>query len=504
MHCGLLRSVRKKWRGGDTEDVKSPRKKIAKAHLYFELIPSDALENIVRFLSESPRANDWHRRIPSNNIAALFGVSCDAQTFIRSQFHTVHVLSKHRLHEYANSNIIWALKKEAVADLIACGAEFIDTLVVDTIVIQGLHRILDRKCPNLRKLAILNVESANEAKGWLRKFGAKLQCLQIECFHPSNHAILAIEKYCPGLREVYLRAVAEDHVRNTALWKTLGDSVQILTVQLQFAGVEQVACIQEHCRKITRIHLEVVVNLHEGDEEFNNAYADCIASYGDALECATVFDMGENQLQRIVSSCSNARFTSNVSQRGMLLPTLSIMGRQLEKVNVGIEQNWGGSDRYAAAWSGCSNLREFHMVDVLKTADMGCFMTGAKFNLRKINICIKVEQNVKQFVDVLADGTGALEVLDLRCLLPQADAFDRLVEKNKSSLASVTISYATQVGTAQSNARILETFLAAPGVHHIEINDYQRQVKVGAVERICHAHRNRRVCVSILGVQYMK
>lgn len=107
------------------------------------------------------------------------------------------------------------------------------------------------------------------------------------------------------------------------LWLALGNSLEILNVKFHGGGFEKVADIQKYCRNIKRICLEEVGFLDDEEVmDWNNTYSECIASYGGSLEYPAVFEMAENQLGRIISSCSKARFCSEVVYSGLLLPTL--------------------------------------------------------------------------------------------------------------------------------------------------------------------------------------
>lgn len=88
MDCGLLRRFRKRWHKAEAVDAILFQKDV-KA-LFFDVIPHDALENVVRFLSLSYRAKDWRKGMLAYDVAPLFGVEGAVQEFACSEFNTIY------------------------------------------------------------------------------------------------------------------------------------------------------------------------------------------------------------------------------------------------------------------------------------------------------------------------------------------------------------------------------------------------------------------------------
>lgn len=57
---------------------------VADKHLFFDLVPSHVLENVVRMMSASPKSEDWRSYLLAYEIIRLYDVAGDMGVFMRN------------------------------------------------------------------------------------------------------------------------------------------------------------------------------------------------------------------------------------------------------------------------------------------------------------------------------------------------------------------------------------------------------------------------------------
>lgn len=150
-------------------------------------------------------------------------------------------------------------------------------------------------------------------------------------------------------------------------------------------------------------------------------------------------------LNHVALKCRNARFHVEIDEEWPLLPTLRNLGPRMEKIKIHVYEDEDDIDaqEWAVAWGLCPNLEviiatEFTLEEI--TAIMGI----PKLHLKEISISfifIDEDGEAKEIIDKIAAGTSNVEILGFRfdSRRHSLDIFDKLIEKNKSALQSITI-----------------------------------------------------------------
>lgn len=221
-------------------------------------------------------------------------------------------------------------------------------------------------------------------------------------------------------------------------WKVPDEGV-LWTIHGFSFSEDDVRRMRDHCPNLKEIDLRTNGE-NEIILEFNT-------SYGNQLDLVHIFRMTESELKRIVEACRNARFHIDAGYRpDILLPTLTIVGPQLEKIEFGIYEYEVDGEEWRAAWNLCTNLQVLHEND-LSVEIIRSIMATPKLDLQEIRINFLIDydgeyegREDKSFMDVVADGTSNLEKLYFgNYEHASPNTFDTFINKNLVTLWSVTI-----------------------------------------------------------------
>jgi len=165
------------------------------------------------------------------------------------------------------------------------------------------------------------------------------------------------------------------------------------------------------------------------------------------------------------------------------------------------------SEELPIDWDACVNVERAKFGGDLLVSDIRQLVKTPKHHLKCIDIKVSnASKELTNVITLIANGTRALEDFKLECRVPALGAFDKLVEMNKS-LSYVNIYFHSVLPNAKA-IHTLETFLKAPGLKNIALRHLGGWTTVAEpipeIERICRQNRYRRLCVSVLGVPYLR
>lgn len=143
---------------------------------------------------------------------------------------------------------------------------------------------------------------------------------------------------------------------NMNVFENIGSTLEILEMPYpDHVKPKEIRSIQKYCRKFTRISIHTSM-LSVFDD--TDALAECLASYKEQLEYATVRHMKQEDLRNVVASCTKARFNFELDHRcsGNTVDNIRIFGKQLERVRLGEYCVFEGADQ--SVWDACPNIRE--------------------------------------------------------------------------------------------------------------------------------------------------
>jgi len=302
----------------------------------------------------------------------------------------------------------------------------------------------------------------------------------------------------------------ESSYSGSNIWKAIGGTLESITISTNKTKV--IKQIQEHCRQLKHIDI---------NSSKTEALSECLASFKGQLEYATMRYMEEHQLKRVVESCSNARFSLELTnnQDGCL----GLVGKQLQKVL--FDDPYGELKFTPLKWDLCPNIEEIAFAEPdcfnlnicldpeesLRLKDVQSLLNSPMLVLRDLKLhCYEKGTKIKSFMDEFGSGSvTTLESISFGCHFPPANSFDSLVRMNKS-LRDVSIHIAINQMKDdilwERVAEIAQCFFKAPALETFKLGvtiDCEPSGRNHALEEICRVKlRHRRIQVSLFGGNY--
>lgn len=262
-----------------------------------------------------------------------------------------------------------------------------------------------------------------------------------------------IKQLCRNLRRASLQGRREDDyaaiasllispgaipIEDGDLWEKVGDTLESLTLKcVERVSVDQIENIGKFCRTLR--HLEFFDSGHRSTK-FSTQLSQLLCSLGEQLEFAYLYDMHESDLLNIAKSCNNCCFHLRTPFGSPVLPSLFILGHQLESARIGYGSNERDFDKWTFAWDECVNLRELR-VDFCNVDDIKAIMSSLKSHLEVLNTRMfdSDSEVVKEVLDICSKGCGNVQHLEFMGSEHARGSFDKFVEKNKSSYSSLRL-----------------------------------------------------------------
>lgn len=215
---------------------------------------------------------------------------------------------------------------------------------------------ISTKWPNVRSI-ILKCSFSDQI--WVEKFGIHLSSIRQEGwgrwrFNPYPF---------PGWCHLHLRQV---DFYGEVFRKTVGKSLEEVSVRSFLYNIPLIRLIKEHCRNITHLFFRWK------EEEVCDEIFEGIDSFGVQLEHALVHNISETQLLRVMKGCSNSWFdlaTCSISKS--LKPALKILGDKLE---------------LPGSWNECPNIRELKLYGGFSHADASLLKEKPKYLLKRLEL----------------------------------------------------------------------------------------------------------------------
>jgi len=469
--------------------------------LYFDTLNENEICNVVRFLSESPRAENWRNCIDLSDILGLYEAEGKLGTFMLTLCTALRLSSR---------NIsFYGLFRGETEEAIRCEpesllhlslpervAESFCTLFVrydvpdelDEYVADEIVDCISENFPNIREL---HLDVGLTEGDWIRELGQRIESLYCDDF------LMDVAKCCPNLRHLYLYDIV-GHKYDVKSWEKSLENLETFCVLRATQSIDVIEFVEKFCRKIKRLELD------GGGDEVQEALSKCISSYGNQLERVRLHSMTESQLLRIKSACPNARIELIIYEE-LLAQSVKIIGCELVKVAVYPIDDSQENHECLVDWSACINIEKWDLCRVtVSVADIERFMKSPKYRLRSILLSIHGElKKVRAAISLIAKGTGGLEEFDLTCDDAALGTFKELVDQNQL-IRKVKISLHNPVRENEVATDIVKTFLKSPSLRNLKVNGRHGVAKIPEIEITCRAEGCRQVCISVFGVSYLR
>lgn len=329
---------------------------------FLDILPSRALNRVLRFLSERPRNDDWKCYMSGRDATIVFqlggpladalGAQCELLEFhagcvtrplrIRPFESGVAVLKEHaavalaaaaattRLRFVANQNqatpnggmVAQMINMHigAFAEVMHLGATQLP-MEEETNVMVAQEALPAVEWIDVLRMAgerVVHLElvclHAHVVEQVLQECGGRLQSLALDWFCSSRTHLRHVARYCRGLRKLSLQAVSE---LESELWAAIGASLRELEIPMsrlhypnqahgppmQLRHVDQLlAAATPHCTNLSRVVVEV--------QSRGKALCDLLIACGDRLQFARVnlSRATESMCAAIAAACPAAVF----------------------------------------------------------------------------------------------------------------------------------------------------------------------------------------------------
>jgi len=467
-----------------SEDKASGQK--ATSALFFDILPPNTITNVIRFRSESPRAEKWRNYIYLNDIAELYGVDGELGVSMNGLCNALHICECTGAHDYSPLD---GAPKEAIR----CNPEALKDLIYrlpkhtfgsfSTLVVRDvgdgrlgeLAGTVATHLPSIRELVLMDLGTLREII-WINKVGAHVESLRC------RRCYMIVPLHCPLLRQIYLESMPLT-LREPTLWKSLGGALETLVIYTRISATIDITGISKYCRKINR--LEMTGN--------NDGVRDAISKT-------------ESQVRRVKDACPRTRVVL-VTTETLLGPSLNIVGSELEEVGVDEYDYTQGWDELSVDWTACTHVNKAKFNAAVTSEYIGRFLESRKCHLLAMDLHIYGDlDNVKRAIALIANGTGALEEFSVAIHAAAKGIFEGLVQTNRS-IRDVAVDMLDSGNADEVATDLVTTFLNLPAIRNIEIElpgRINEEGEIKGIEAICRGERHRRVCIFVFGIFYLR
>lgn len=433
--------------------------------LFFDLVPREVLGHVLRFCSSHPKSKQWAPHIPLESIVGLYGITGAFGMFMETRFDTLCVSKSFRLDQEKQDynwkerkgHMLWTENIEVARRFVlAGGGKSLRTSIFGGLAFEcnNVPEIAEdffNNCPNLKSLSV-----DSDADVWVSRFGGQLEELEAVTETPSY--LLGL---CHNLRELNLFVVGFEQIWK---WEEIGRKLESLTLDFICSEEKKIEKIKIHCRNLRQIRF---YKMHYR----NRKISDLLASYGNQLQYCHVEGMNESELTTITGACKNVRFSANIYEHNKLYPTLKVLGRQLEKIQldcIGAEGEIPDFGDLTDAWNECVNLRDLEFLNC-SIGHAKSIMASPKEHLKNLYItpdCRLRKDEVKKVLAIFSEGTVVVETFNYTGPLLSGDSFDKFIARNRSLLSTLYFRFSKEILYEEMDT-FLPRFLKCPVLEEV-------------------------------------
>lgn len=406
---------------------------------FFEHLPAEIIENIIRQASKKPRHKYWPSFIDIKTLQSLLHGNTSLRSALSSQIRSVSFL-KSKYDDGFNSLLVHPKVEN--------GSFFIDSeygvlysrwfeLVRELNICYGATRsgsvlsILNKAGHNfnsLRKLQVLDKTEASLLDALLKSHGSQLETLSVWLFTSFSHAA-SIAKNCNNLRELEITGLKHNVPE---LWSKLGKTLEKLSVTFRrpVQPKEIIDDVQFHCRNLKRISI-AGGHFHIEDEALISFYS----SYGVSLEFANFKELGPFACSKIVEACPNVRCAAG--NRTEMVEQMKSLGSHLSEflVRPSPPESIGS---FQEASEMCSDITIINGMELYGWSPdhFKALFTKQRHSLRSFHWtsswpCVQGDVFFFDVVGTIARQSGNLREFSLSLDVTNSNIFDELAEKNQ-------------------------------------------------------------------------
>ena len=487
---------------------------------YLDTIPSDALEHVVRHISDRPRYRNWLAFISATDALVMLRLGSQVTRGVVGRTLKSITVSP---SIYRQSNDIYFLSYVDEAELTnilsnkAGNIEYIHLrygsarLPAAEVWLNGIAN----NTVSLRKLVIHEDIADGPLGRILRSRGGRLTSLTIWHLY-SRERIELVARYCTKLTELTVRHLL---CASETLWAAVGRNLQSLDMLLcgisYPSGIIDPSAtlhgIRTHCRSLTRLYIE------DPFENFDLAIAAIYASYGTQLKEANVSQLSPSACTVIAAACNSLKLS--LRHRYEISAQCRILG------NVANSIEFDGDPPDAVELSDsiryCKNLTRigpsflrYWSPDQIKAMASASLTNLEVFEMKDVFVLPESEEAL---IKVLANNTGSVKYLDLAIHVAGNAQFSNIARKNTlMRRVSVSLSASDDDHTLEKRVElivleVLDAFKICSQLEEIIVFDVGGAVRecivlherIASIENACMTYRNRQTFIRVGEVNYL-
>jgi len=464
---------------------------VEESALYFDILPEDSIRNIVRFLSQFPRAEQWAIYMFLTRISKFLFVKGKLGkdmlafcTALRVEREPLAVTSSLRLEP---------------PEAIGCTPEELLDIFLPKSFRDSIWALdLRYKVPS-EHLKSFSVKFPNITQLDLgfddRPTSSRRDDISTSSRNEADSA--AIADYWPNLTHLYLYDPGM-YKWDEKAWENIGKKLRVLEVPKPL-DIDTIDLMRKSCQNLKRLRL------FGSDKAAREAITKWIVSCGNELEFVKLFMLEDEQLLRVKEACHKARFEL-ITSESLLEQSVKTLGNAVEEVEMYVCDDAEEKAREQFDWSPCKNIKKSTFYFNSTVEDIQRFLKSPKNILKWLDIHMECGlQKIKAAISLIARNTGGLEVFLFHCKDAELGTFEELVAANRSlNLVRIYL-----INSAQENevgTDIVKTFLKAPVIRTLRVRNKKTgkaMTWIPGIREICSKQGCRRVVVSAFGLLYL-
>lgn len=456
--------------------------------LYFDALPQEILDNVLKFLSRLPHALSWGKHISLSDVVVLYIAIGDLGTFL-CRFHTLCIsktidcVDERRQYKWKvpREGVLWTDSIDVAHDFVlgtageSLRAIFIGDGMYDEL--RNGRDLVDNfvdACPNVRSLSIVE-----KCGGWASAFAMQVERLEVV----SNNPECAIPNYCPALVELNLcnkSNYANDfpylHISGIN-WDHVGTKLESLTLTGFLHSEDELNRIRMACKGLKHIDIWSLSALQD-----TRKISEFIASYGGQLKYIHIYEIKEGELSHLAATCRNARFHAKIFTDHLLQPTLRILGPRLEGLSIRHQPDGMATTEWIHVWNLCPNLRVLR-ANGLISGEFRAILGMPKLKLKEIRIFNR-DLRLERIMNTIAKGTQNVEILEFADYDPPLGAIDKFIDKNKDTLRSISITdISDELSSPAVVTKMVAKFLECPLLQDVSLDEFPSRILLNALRK---------------------
>lgn len=495
--------------------------------MYFDSLPIEALEIVIRYTSESPMQTDWKRLISEDSVHELCRIGGSFSDAFRSITENISICDaldatpdrRDMLNQVTLGRTRWNSDKmkRTVLNL----SRSLRWLTISSIYVQRMKEErwlleFEFKSVSLKNLRLCITNGYefvldNPLSKLIRFYGRHLDSIEIICsgldIRKDKLISLwsAVGSYCGALRSLSLIGFRLDPSTTAAMWRGIGRTLHSLYINLCRDGGADgsivIQQIQKHCRSLRRVFL---FKWERTPIEVGGFFS----SYGSQLQEVNVAQMNSEECQMVLRHCPNANLHVSINSFERDISLLHHGGQQVFSLCVEPRGEITYHDLLVNAPDSlrevmtCSRICIMYLRVKREPLMASAFLAHPLDCLRSLSISY-YSVGSDDLIEPISNATSVLERLNVQiegAPFFEISSIKRLIERNRG-LADVEWHFSGQIVKDHTSTFMCEFYsdllhacAEAPALEQLTLSTDQSEDNCSCVREAFQVFRLRNIC----------